>query len=240
MTETRSQQDRDKIIAKLSDPYAVENFLSQDEVHELIEIHEHKTVRTHKNTGPTTTKIDDEDLTIDVFKKITDRLKNQIGDYKIFGNFYFKVEIPHIIHNDDLYEFPLLYKAATLPLRITYKDPTSTETPFLCFFDQYYLEGPAKFFKGGVSFPEYYNKNISDYSKVYGLTDQPFDYEIKQKYFTHLKDAWLEGLSFKKALPWKPGNALIFDCARLHSASNFLDKGITGKLGISIFTELPQ
>lgn len=240
MNITRSQEDRDKIIGNISDPYTAENFLSADEIIELIDIHEHKTNRTHKITGPTTTKIEDEDWTgIDIFKKISSRLQEQIGEHKIFGGFYFYVERPHIIHNDDLYELPLIYKASTLPLKLTHTDPDNTTIPNLCFFDQYYLDGPAKFFNGGVVYPEYYNKHIEEYSKVYGITDVPFDPVIKEKYFSHLKDAWLQGLSFKNALPWKPGNALIFDCARLHAASNFLQHGVKSKLGISLFTCLP-
>ena len=241
MTATRRQEDKDKIIANLSDPYSVEDFLSSDDVSELISINEYKTNRTHKITGPTTTKIEDEDWAgLDIFKKISIRLKEQIGDHKIFGSFYFYVEKPHIIHNDDLYEFPLIYKASTLPLKITYNDPENTTIPSLCFFDQYYLDGPSKFFKGGIDFPEYYNKHVEEYSKVYGTTETPFDPVIKEKYFSHLKDKWLEGLSFKTALPWKPGNALIFDCARLHAASNFLQNGIKSKLGLALFTKLHQ
>ena len=240
MTNTRSQEDRDVIIANISDPYSVENFLSQDEVAELIDIHENKTNRTHKVTGPTTTKIEDDEWeNIAVFKNIASRLQEQIGAHEVFGRFYFYVEKPHIIHNDDLNEFPLIYKASTLPLQITYNEPGNTDLPSLCFFDQYYLDGPSKFFKGGINFSEYYNKHVDEYSKVYNTTDTPFDPAIKEKYFSHLKDEWLEGLSFKSALPWKPGNALIFDCARLHAASNFLQNGIKSKLGLAIFTKLP-
>jgi hypothetical protein len=58
-------------------------------------------------------------------------------------------------------------------------------------------------------------------------------------YLSHLKGKWLEGLSFDRAMPWKPGNVLIFDSVQLHCASDFVKQGITSKLGISIFTKIP-
>ena len=56
---------------------------------------------------------------------------------------------------------------------------------------------------------------------------------MKEKYLTHLEDKWLKGLSFNSAHAWRPGNAIVFDCVRLHCGSNFKGK----KLGLSIFTE---
>ena len=56
---------------------------------------------------------------------------------------------------------------------------------------------------------------------------------MKEKYLSHIEDKWLKGLSFNSAHYWRPGNAIVFDCVRLHCASNFVGK----KLGLSIFTE---
>ena len=66
------------------------------------------------------------------------------------------------------------------------------------------------------------------------IARQPF---MKEKYLTHLKDKWLEGLSFNSAHNWTPGNAIVFDCCRLHCASDFTKHQIKNKLGISIFTK---
>ena len=61
--------------------------------------------------------------------------------------------------------------------------------------------------------------------------------DIQSKYFTHLDPKWLEGLTLHSVLPWIPGNVVVFDCARLHAASDFRQQGIKSKLGLSIFTQ---
>jgi hypothetical protein len=107
--------------------------------------------------------------------------------------------------------------------------------PSLCFFDQFYFHGPAKFFKGDVDIPTYYNKPVYDYKDINGLVNTPF--VDNDNHFTHLKSKWLEGLSLHSVLDWVPGNALVFDSVRLHCASDFRKLGIKSKLGISIFTK---
>ena len=227
----RSEKEKAEIVELFSEPAVVENFLSPKEVEQLVNIFKETTdfEKIFKNTGPITLDID---FTKDPFKSLIERIKSVIGDFEIISGFFFYTEYPHIIHNDDSFELPKTYKGITLPLYYE-----GTDHPYLCFFHQYYLKGPAKFFKGGVNLPEYYNKNISDYIDVEGLVDTQFPIDTYRKYFTHLKYEWLSGLSFDKALPWKPGSMLYFNSVKLHSASDFLKQGIKYKLGISIFTK---
>jgi hypothetical protein len=106
-------------------------------------------------------------------------------------------------------------------------------------FDQYYLEGPSKFFGGAsIEVKEFYNSIVYEYSQVQNLTSEPFNNELHMKYLSHIKPHWLKGLSFNSAHEWRPGNAIIFDAVRLHCASNFIAQGIKSKLGISVFTQL--
>ena len=108
----------------------------------------------------------------------------------------------------------------------------------LCFFDQHYFHGPSKFFKDSTNIPTYYNKQLYEYSQVDGILEHnTIDEECYQKYFTHLKHKWLEGLSLHSVLPWTPGSCIIFDSVRLHCSSDFRKMGIKSKLGISIFTK---
>ena len=165
-------------------------------------------------------------------------MKLAIGNFEITAGFFFSTDYPHIIHNDDLFQLPdTVYKAITIPLRLD-TDTTITGTSHLCFFDQSYFHGPSKFFKGDSDIPTYYNKQIYDYSQVDGLLDHNgIDEECYQKYFTHLKHKWLEGLSLHSVLPWTPGSCIIFDSVRLHCSSDFRKMNIKSKLGISIFTK---
>jgi len=237
----RSQEEIKTIKSRISNPYELINFLTKEEIIHLISIFEQELLTDKnnnlivKNTGP---------ITLDLFlfqedaiiKNLLNKLKNILGNFEITAAFFFKTNYPHIIHNDDTFELPQhVYKGITLPLKAY---GNFTEYPKLCFFDQFYFHGPAKFFNRDSEIPTFYNKQIYDYHQVDGVSSIPFDLKLYKKYFTHLKIEWLEGLSLCSMLDWIPGNALIFDSTRLHCASDFRKLNITEKLGISIFTKL--
>jgi hypothetical protein len=233
----RSITDIKTIKSKIQYPYSVENFLSLEDIEHLIKLYDvvSEDCLIKKNTGPVTL-----DLTPffedQIIKNILDNLKKEIGNFEITAAFFFKTHYPHIIHNDDTFELPQgVYKGITIPLKAYGR---FTELPKLCFFDQFYFHGPAKFFKGSSEIPTHYNKQVYNYDQVDELSTIPFSLELYKKYFTHLKKEWLEGLSFHSALDWSPGSALIFDSVRLHCASDFRSLGIDEKLGISIFTKV--
>jgi len=235
----RTPEKVSKIFESIGEPYAVSDFLNKDQISHLIKIFENQGSKKgpysdliQKNTGP---------ITLDLYnyyqdpivKEVLMNLEQYIGKYEITAAFFFRTDYPHIIHNDDTFELPdTVYKAITLPLSL---EGFSGTFPKLCFFDQFYFHGPAKFFKGSSDIPTYYNKQLYDYRDVHGLVNEKFIDD--QKYFTHLKPQWLEGLSLHSTLEWVPGNALIFDSVRLHCASDFRTLGIKSKLGISIFTK---
>jgi len=228
---TRTQEDKDFILERLEETYYIENFIDKKDIEELCNMFYNKSNKVHKNTGPITAAI--KDYNIDVLKKIENKIYKLYPDSEIYHGMFFYVERPHIIHNDDNREkWPKIYKAFNIPLEYE-----GEEEPHLCFFDQVYLEGPSKFFKGEQDVETHYNTIVNDYKDVLGKTDEPFDSIMKEKYLTHLKDQWLEGLSFNSAHNWTPGNAIVFDCCRLHCASDFTKIGVKNKLGISIFTK---
>lgn len=234
----RSQADRDTIVNNLQDPYIKEDLLSPDEVQELIALYKSQENKIQKNTGPVTSDITDQFNSHPVLQRVFERIRAEIGECRIYTSFFFHVKMPHIIHNDDDKLGPLVYKAITLPLEVEYV-AEDTGYPYLCMFDQYYLEGPSKFFGGTtINIPTYYNAQVYEYSQVQNKSDQEFDMVAYNKYLTHLKTFWLKGLSFQSAQQWKPGNGIIFDCVRLHCASDFIKQGIKSKLGLSIFTAL--
>ncbi len=234
----RTQEQIDNIKQRIQDPYEVKDFLTDFELHYLIDLFERNrqlsnSPAVYKNTGP---------ITLDLFfskdpvvSKVIERLHSIIGPFEITAAFFFFTDYPHIIHNDDTFELPEgVYKGITIPLRID-----GNAVPKLCFFDQFYFQGPAKFFNGDTDIPTYYNKQVYDYADVDGnVKGMIIDESTRIKYLTHLKLKWLNGLSLWGTLDWRPGNALIFDSTRLHCASDFRSLGIKSKLGISIFTKL--
>lgn len=241
----RSQNQIDNIRKTFSDPYIVDNFITPHEISHLINLYEShidggidpNQKKVYKNTGPVTLDIKNY-MSDSVINNIIRRINLAIGDFEVTAGFFFFTNYPHIIHNDDLYQLPdTVYKGITIPLRLDSDSPIEDYSN-LCFFDQHYFHGPSKFFKNSKDIPTYYNKQIYDYSDVDGLLDyNAISEDLYQKHFTHLKREWLEGLSLKSILPWKPGTCIIFDSVQLHCASDFRKLGIKSKLGISIFTK---
>jgi len=225
---TRSKEDKDFILSNLEETYFIENFVSKEDIKSLIETWQQAKNKIHKQTGPVTSDIKDHKSP--VLDKIKNKIKKLYPNAEIMSGHFFYVNYPHIIHNDDSYRLPLIYKAFNIPLRYE-----GDELPYLCFFDQVYLDGPSKFFNGENYIKTHHNKIIYDYENVLGKSEERFDPYLKKKYLTHLKDEWLKGLSFNSAHYWQPGNSIVFDCCRLHCASDFR-KNVRSKLGLSIFT----
>lgn len=231
-----------EIKKTIQDPRIINDFLSESDVDYLINLYDNSNNanspyigKIKKNTGPVT--LDLKQFSRDsIVHNIFGKIEKVIGPYDMVSAFFFKTDYPHIIHNDDSFELPdNVYKAVTLPLKLYGENITGN--PSLCFFKQFYFHGPSKFFKGEKFIPTYYNKQIYEYRDIENLTNQSFDDVLYQKYFTHCKKQWLEGLTFHNAIDWIPGTAIIFDSLRLHCASDFRKQNIKEKLAISIFTK---
>lgn len=238
----RTNDQISAIKATIEEPRQIVDFISQEEINYLVNVYNSSddlsspyNGKIKKNTGPVTLDLT-QFLSDAVIKNIFEKIEKEIGPYDIVSAFFFKTDYPHVIHNDDSFELPdNVYKAITIPLKI-YGDEI-LGIPSLCFFDQFYFHGPSKFFKGEEFIPTYYNKQIYSYEDIDNLSGSEIDERLYRKYFTHVKRAWLEGLTFRSAVEWKPGSAIIFDSVRLHCASDFRRLGIKEKLAISIFTK---
>lgn len=192
----------------------------------------HNSKHIEKNTGPVVMNYSpDREGLQEWFEPVQKFVDNLIGESLVWGSNIFRVEKPHIIHNDDYHEKIYdIYKTIVIPLEI------SKPTNFVVF-DQYYLDGPVKCFKGYENVPEtYYNKILTDYSDIVGYTDKPFNKQIYNEYLTHLPYDALHGLTVESIVRWQPGDAITFDMGKLHSAVDFTSQGIDYKIGYSIFT----
>lgn len=222
----RTYEDKHCIEQRLSEPYIIENFITDDERVQLIDYFKKSDRKIYKITGPITLHLDETDYKTDLFKTLLARIQEEIHAEVYFGHFFY-TQIPHIIHNDDSYDITTPFKGINIPLE-TFEDT------YLCIFDQYYLNGPCKFFNGSNNIPTYYNTQVYEYSNVKNLSTQPFDEETRKIQFSHLERSWLEGLSIKAVFKQVPNCGIIFDTVRLHCSSNFTKS----KLGLSIFTKL--
>jgi hypothetical protein len=232
----RSLAQIENIKSRFSNEVVIENFLSANEIKDLVDLYDSNIELTiKKNTGPVTLDLKNFQ-NHKTLEKIYKQIEQNIGKYDITSAFFFKTSYPHIIHNDDTYELPdSVYKAITIPLKLY--GSNIQENPYLCFFDQCYFHGPAKFFNGDADVPTYYNQQIYNYKNVSDLSITPIGKNVYDQYFTHLRPNWLTGLSLKNALEWIPGRALVFDSVRLHCSSDFRKNGVESKLAISIFTK---
>lgn len=232
----RTEEQIAKIKSRISDPYKVDNFITQEDIAHLITIWDgHEGDKIYKPTSPVTLDlypyVDDP-----VVKKILSKIKDHIGEFEIDSAFFYDVDYPHILHIDDTFKYSDVYKAITLPLVI--EGPQIEVLPKQCFFDQFYFKGPAKFFRDEEYMPTYYNTQVYSYEDVEGKIGGKFDVAHRLKYLTHLKPRWLDGLSLYSVIDWKPTSAIIFDSVRIHSGSDFRSLGVKRKMGISIFTKV--
>lgn len=229
----RSDEQIASIRSRITGPRLVEGFLSPEEIGDLIGIfRSHADLLVRKNTGPVTLGIRPL-LGEPIFRRVLAMMEEHIGPFDLNAGLFFETSSPHVIHNDDVYSLPDTYKAFTIPLEIS---GFSGIYPRLCFFEQFYFHGPAKFFNGSSGIPAHFNASVYEYSRVDGLNQKGISREVRDLYLTHLRPEWLEGLSIDSILEWRPGTAIIFDSLRLHCASDFRRVGITSKLGLSIFT----
>ena len=183
-----------------------------------------------KNTGPKVLEIDSNHH---LLSPILAEMQKYTEPFKVRYAHFFDVTDPHIIHNDDTFEYPNCYKAFTIPLKI-YGESNDIK---LVIFDQYYYGGPSKFFNGETIIENvYYNKPLTEYSSVENRNTVGIKEEFRKEYLGHLKDSWIEGLSVNAVLEWNVGDALCFDSLALHCSSNFKSKSIERKIGLSIFT----
>lgn len=228
----RTEEELATIKKHHSPPEQWEEFVSQDELDQLLAIYlAGKGDKREKRTGPTTLQLDHS-----VIDNIIARIKDKFGDFELSTPpQFFDVSKPHIIHNDDDHLFNDMYRAFLIPIKLFGE---YTERPKFAVFDQQYHKGPAKFFKDSPEKikKQYYNKPIFEYSDVEYKTDVPFDTDTREKYFSHLQPQWLDGLSVHTLFDWKPTSLITFDVNNLHCASNFLNVGVERKIGLSIFT----
>ena len=192
----------------------------------------HNSQKIEKNTGPVVMNYSPDRQKYEAwFTPVQNFVDHLIGESLVWGSNIFRVETPHIIHNDD-YEEKIydIFKTVVIPLEI------SKPTNFVVF-DQYYLDGPIKCHRGYSNIPEsFYNKSLTDYSDIVNFTDKPFNEAISKEFLTHVPYEALHGLTVESIVRWQPGDAITFDMGKLHSAVNFKEHNIDYKIGYSIFT----
>jgi len=229
----RTQQQINLIKSKQSKPVQEIIFLKESRVNELLDYYyENQDSAEIKPTGPRCLYINEGDGVIDDFLI---PLRYNFGNFKVRNAQIFDTSVPHILHNDDGKDLPNAYKAFTIPLKVFDGNELDAK---LCMFDQYYYGGPAKFCKGESFESKTYNSIVTDYKDIEGINDKNIPKDCREDLLSHLDDKWIEGLSLQSYFPWIIGSYIAFDALQIHCASNFNAKGISRKIGLSIFTTI--
>ena len=230
----RTQEQITAIKNTQSDPKQHWDILNYGNIIDLL-IHYNDSSKKveQKSTGPKVLYVKEGEGVID---NILDKLRQTYGDFEVRSAHYFDVEKPHIIHNDDDFDYPQCYKAFVIPLLV--EGATCDKAKFFVF-DQSYYGGPAKFVNGEdvTGKPVHYNTFLTDYNNVEDKAICGLD-DFELQYLTHLKPKWIEGLSVNKYFDWRIGSIISFDSLNLHCSSDFNKVGITRKIGLSIFTKM--
>lgn len=234
----RPQEQTDKLLSNLSDTIILKDFISDTDKHTLVNIYKkYSAEAVAKTTGPTTVitrHFKDDPAFIDIFERIQKELGIQVS---IWGGNFFDTPKPFAIHNDVDFRHDIMpAKCMVIPLVKTYKTDyvyVTDEDAKFYIFDQTCPHGAVKCFKGTKDMPSPYNIPLHEYSM---LTNVHNDNRIPNVQVSFNKQ-WLEGLSVEKECDWIPGDVIVFDCIRLHCSSDFREKGIQSKLGLSLFTQ---
>jgi hypothetical protein len=209
----------------------IDNFLSDEERKSILEYFKKQGASVvRKPTGPRVLNIEN----FKDFEWLTDKLKDEFGNFDVWSMQIFDVLVPHVIHNDDHESLPNSYKTFLFPLE--YEPPLPNNPIEFITFEQYCFAGEYKFFNDDKgNFPVYKNASCKDYSIVEGLNDKGIDPLVVKK-LSHLKKQWLNGLSIDKVHKWLYNSVIHFHPCQLHCSANFLASGIRRKVGMSIFT----
>lgn len=239
----RPQEQVDEILSKVSNTVVLKNFMSRSDRNILLDIYHNNKNRDHKNTGPTTLiarEFKDDPKFTKIFNKIQTKLELKL---KVWGGNFFETETPYVIHNDVDYRHDIIpAKCIVIPLQKFYMENSVVNDKDAQFyiFDQMFFHAPVKCFKNAKDIKNFYNWPLYDYTDVYGLHKDNRKPDINISHFDEKYPQWCEGFSVESACNWVPGDVIVFDCVRLHCASNFLDNGVSKKIGLSLFTSFDK
>ena len=197
----RTQEDKEKILDRYKPTKYLVDEISPNMIGYLLDhFRGSEKIVKYKQAGTAGPMVvnysPDRDKKQNWFDPVQEKVWDILGsNCYVWGSNIFRVEKPHILHNDDYEEkiYPI-YKTLVLPLEVS--KPTNFVT-----FDQAYLDGPVKLFRGYDPVPEsYYNKSLTDYSNIVNYTDKPFDKATHEKYLSHIPYQTLHGLTVEKVV----------------------------------------
>ena len=222
-----------------SPPKVIKNIFNKDEINKFIDLYNELPVTVHNKKQNVIKKRWLVEYGKELEKLFSDRLKNEIGDFKydnlktedgneILGLFQESYN-PIGLHIDGGFNFQdLIFKQSLIPLT-----PVGST---VIFKNRFYGqstnfttdENELKF--KNLKYGQ--NKRSSEHIGMFG--ERVFDETIHKKYLNHEKIDNLTGLEVELIYEWELGSMLIFDRTNMHCSSSVIEGK---KLGLTTFTK---
>ena len=233
------RKEIEKIKETESPPKIIKNLYSAEEIKEFLKLYNDLPTTVHNKKQNVIKKRWLEGYNKKLEKLFCDRLKKEIGDFKMdnlldesgkdcFGLIQ-ESYAPIGLHVDGGFELKnQIYKQSLIPL---------TPIGSTIIFKNRFYEGSTNFTKDPEELNKKdlkygQNKRSSQHLDMYG--DKPFDKEIHEKYLKHENIDNLKGLEVELIYEWEIGSMLIFDRTHLHCSSSVIEGK---KIGIATFTK---
>tara|TARA_Y100001970_G_scaffold293678_1_gene442322 strand:- start:859 stop:1566 length:708 start_codon:yes stop_codon:yes gene_type:complete len=229
----------EKIKKLESSPKVIKKFFNQEEINEFLDLYNKLPTTVHNKKQNVIKKRWLLDYNKNLEKLFIDKLKNEIGDFKmdnlktdndndILGLFQESYN-PIGLHSDSGFNMKdIIYKQTLVPLTpvgstVIFKNKFyGSSTNFT--LDKKELE--TKQLNYGQ------NRRSSEHIQMYNK--KPFDKDQYNKYLTHENLENLSGLEIEFVYEWEMGSILIFDRTNLHCSSSKIDGK---KIGLTTFTK---
>ena len=230
----------DEIKKLESPPKVIKNIFSKEEINGFLKLYNDLPITVHNKKQNVIKKRWLQGYSKELEKKFCDRLKKEIGNFKmdnlkddngedIFGLIQESYN-PIGLHVDAGFEInSQIYKQTLIPL--------SSIGSTVIFKNRFYngstsfTQDPDELNKKNLSYGQ--NKRSDIHLKMYG--DKPFDKTIHEKFLNHEKIDNLKGLEVELIYEWEVGSMLIFDRSHLHCSSSVIEGK---KIGIATFTKI--
>ena len=222
-----------------SPPRVIKNLFTQEEITKFLNLYDKLPTTLHNKKQNVIKKRWLLDYSKELEKLFYERLKEQIGDFKmdnlktdegkdIYGLFQESYN-PIGLHMDGGFNFEdQIYKQSLIPL-----------TPIgstVIFKNRYY--GKSTNFtidEKELSLKKLnYGQNIRSSDHIGKFGDKPFNKEMHEKYLKHEKIENLVGLEVELVYKWELGSMLIFDRTNMHCSSSVIEGK---KIGLTTFTK---
>ena len=229
----------EKIKQFESSPKVIKNLFKEDDIEKFLKLYKELPTTVHNKKQNVIKKRWLKNYSIELEKLFYEKVKNEIGDFKmdnlkdeknedILGLFQESYN-PIGLHVDAGFNIDeIIFKQTLIPL--TSKGST------VIFKNKYY--GNSTNFTIDENELKIKNLNYGQNRRSSEHLDifekKPFNKDDHKKYLSHENIENLSGLEIDMVYEWELGSMLIFDRTRLHCSSSTIDKK---KIGLTTFTK---